>query len=114
MKVRPYIDFETTANTPGTRLYDSIVRQNGISITFAAARLRVSQPHLSLLIKNERGITEEMSNRIAEVFGGDPNEWHIIQLEYNIEMARRGETKKRRPRLKAFPASHKRKGLGFQ
>jgi addiction module HigA family antidote len=55
----------------------------GLSITDAAARLRVSRRTLSELVNERRGVSPEMALRLGRFFGDGPDIWLRMQMAWD-------------------------------
>jgi antitoxin HigA-1 len=59
----------------------------GLSITKAAETLGVTRLTLSNLVNGRNGISPEMSIRLAKAFGGSPEVWLGMQMDYDLAQA---------------------------
>lgn len=95
-----------TPITPGEIFYKQVVEENKLTISFTAALLRTSQTTVSKFINNKYDITEEMSERIATVFGGEPDYWLNIQRQYN-EVKGKNDLKDRKSSMMPLPKARR-------
>lgn len=56
----------------------------GLSVTAAAAILRVDRQTLSNLLNGRSGISPEMALRLEKAFGGSARAWMERQMEYEL------------------------------
>jgi addiction module HigA family antidote len=56
----------------------------GLTITAAAAALKVTRTTLSELVNGKRGISPEMAVRLSKVFGGSAQSWLVQQAQYDL------------------------------
>jgi len=68
----------------------------GLSITEAAAALRVTRTTLSELVNEKRGISPEMAVRLSKVFGGSAESWLVQQVHYDLAHVRADRMKLKR------------------
>jgi addiction module HigA family antidote len=61
----------------------------GLSVTEAAAKLGVSRVALSELVNGRRGVSAEMAIRLSKAFGGRPEVWAGLQMQYDLAQALR-------------------------
>ncbi len=80
---------------PGEVLRDYL---SGMTITEAAARLRVTRATLSRILNGRAGVTAEMSLRLSAALGTSPDFWLRMQGQYDLWHARR-----RTPKVRRFP-----------
>ncbi|WP_343306114.1 HigA family addiction module antitoxin [Chitinophaga niabensis] len=72
---------------PGLVLRSEVIEEQGLTITEAAALLKVTRTTLSNVCNGKADISVEMSLRIAKVFGGTAEIWQRAQISYNIHIA---------------------------
>ncbi|WP_216647398.1 HigA family addiction module antitoxin [Chitinophaga sp. SYP-B3965] len=72
---------------PGLCLRSEVIEEQGLTITEAAALLKVTRTALSNVCNGKADISVEMSLRIAKVFGGTAEIWQRVQMSYNIHIA---------------------------
>jgi addiction module HigA family antidote len=69
-----------------------------ISVTEAARKLHVSRATLSGILNGNKGISPEMSLRLAKALGTHDSFWHDMQSNYDLWQARR----KKLPAIEPF------------
>jgi addiction module HigA family antidote len=76
---------------PGSVVLHDCIEPLGLTITDAAAALRVTRTTLSELVNAKRGISPEMAVRLEQVFGGSAESWLVQQVQYDLaHMKNRG------------------------
>jgi antitoxin HigA-1 len=92
---------------PGDFIRTEIIDPAGLSVTGAAAALRVSRPALSSLLNGKAGLSGEMALRIEKAFGVKMDTLMRMQASYEIAQTRKreGEIRVRRfqPAAEARP-----------
>jgi len=73
---------------PGDFIRTEIIEPAGLSVTAAAATLRVSRPALSSLLNGKADLSGEMALRIEKAFGPDMNHLLRMQLAYDVARTR--------------------------
>jgi len=76
---------------PGDFIRTEIIRPAGLSVTSAAAALRVSRPALSSLLNGKADLSGNMALRIEKAFGVKMDTLMRMQTSWNIAQARRRE-----------------------
>ena len=76
---------------PGDFIWTEIVKPAGLSVTAAAAALRVSRPTLSSLLNGKAGLSGDMALRIEKAFGVRMDTLMRMQTSYNIAQTRKRE-----------------------
>ena len=84
---------------PGGFVLRQCIEPLGLSITEAAAALRVTRTTLSELVNEKRGISPEMAVRLSKVFGGSAESWLIQQVQYDLAHVRADRIKLKRLEL---------------
>lgn len=84
---------------PGLVVLHECIEPLGLTITHAAAALGVTRNTLSELVNGKRGISPEMSVRLAKVFGGTEQGWLAQQAHYDLAQVRRDRIKLKRLQL---------------
>ncbi|MBL9095682.1 MAG: HigA family addiction module antidote protein [Alphaproteobacteria bacterium] len=69
---------------PGQVVLHDCIEPLGLTITAAAAALRVTRTTLSELVNGKRGISPEMAVRLEQVFGGSAESWLVQQVQYDL------------------------------
>ncbi len=86
---------------PGDFIRTEILEPLGLSVTAAAAALRVSRPTLSTLLNGHANLSGEMALRIEKAFGVRMDTLLRMQNSYDIARARLLERTIRVPRYRA-------------
>jgi addiction module HigA family antidote len=94
---------------PGDFIRKEIIQGAGLSVTEAAAALKVSRPALSSLLNGKASLSGKMALRIEKAFGVKMDTLMRMQCSYDIARTRKLERKVRIPnvegiRLKRFKA----------
>ncbi len=69
---------------PGLLVLHDCIEPLGLTITAAAAALKVTRTTLSELVNGRRGISPEMAVRLEQVFGGSAESWLVQQVQYDL------------------------------
>lgn len=69
-----------------------------MQVSEVASRLHVSRVTLSRILNGRAGISADMSLRLSEALGTNPNLWIDLQTQYDLWRASR----KRRPKIEMF------------
>lgn len=77
----------------GDFIRTEILQPAGLSVTAAAAVLRVSRPALSSLLNGKAGLSGDMALRIEKAFGVKMDTLLRMQASYDIAQARKREKK---------------------
>jgi len=72
---------------PGQHVLKDCLEPLGLSITKAAEILGVARLTLSNLVNGKNGISPEMAIRLAKAFGGSPEVWLGMQIDYDLAQA---------------------------
>jgi addiction module HigA family antidote len=86
---------------PGDFIRTEIIQPTGLSITAAAAALRVSRPALSNLLNGSADLSGVMALRIEKAFGIKMDTLIRMQASYDIAQTRKRENKIRVRRIHA-------------
>jgi len=88
---------------PGDFIRTEIIEPTGLSVTSAAAVLRVSRPALSSLLNGKADLSGNMALRIEKAFGVKMDTLMRMQTSWNIAQTRRreGEVRVSRFRVEA-------------
>src|ERR1700752_2398564 len=89
---------------PGDFIRTEIVEPAGLTVTAAAAALRVSRPALSSLLNGRADLSGEMALRIEKAFGVKMDTLMRMQAAFDIARARKDEKKIHVRRVR--PANH--------
>jgi len=79
----------------------SVLREylGDLSVSSAAAHLRVTRVTLSRVLNGKAGISAKMALRLAAALGTSPDLWINMQAQYDLSRARRGT----QPKVRRFP-----------
>ena len=78
---------------PGRIVLQECIEPLGLSITKAAEGLGVTRNTLSRLVHGHHGISPEMAVRLSKAFGGSPESWLRLQMNYDLaQLGRDKET----------------------
>ena len=69
---------------PGEHVRYDCLEPLGLTVTKAARILGVSRKALSEFVNGKAGISPEMAIRLSEAFGGSPEVWFRMQMNYNL------------------------------
>lgn len=69
---------------PGRSIRDACLEPLGLTVTEGARVLGVTRATLSNLINGRAGISPEMAVRLATAFGGSPETWLKLQMQYDL------------------------------
>jgi addiction module HigA family antidote len=72
---------------PGRSIRDACLEPLGLTVTAGARVLGVTRATLSNLINGHAGISPEMAIRLAKAFGGNPETWLKLQMQYDLAKA---------------------------
>lgn len=76
---------------PGDFIRTEIIAPAGLTVTAAAAALRVSRPSLSSLLNGKASLSGNMALRIEKAFGVKMDTLLRMQASYDIAQTRRRE-----------------------
>lgn len=85
---------------PGEIVRSECLDPLALTVTAAADGLGVTRKTLSALLNGHAGISPEMALRLSMAFGGSPETWLRLQLNYDLERAREASAGLK---VKAFP-----------
>ena len=80
---------------PGDFIRTEIVEPAGLTVTAAAAALKVSRPALSSLLNSKADLSGDMALRIEKAFGVKMDTLMRMQSAYDIAQTRKRETEAR-------------------
>jgi antitoxin HigA-1 len=69
---------------PGEHVRHDCLGPLGLTVTKGAEVLGVSRKALSELVNGRSGISPEMAIRLAKAFGGSPDVWLRMQMNYDL------------------------------
>jgi len=76
---------------PGDFIRTEIIQPTGLTVTAAAAALKVSRPALSSLLNSKADLSGEMALRIEKAFGVKMDTLMRMQAAYDIAQTRKRE-----------------------
>src|ERR1700690_1405148 len=76
---------------PGDFIWTEIIEPAGLSVTAAAAALRVSRPALSSMLNGKADLSGDMALRIEKAFGVKMDTLMRMQASYDIAQTRKRE-----------------------
>jgi len=74
---------------PGEHLRSDYLEPLGLTVTEAARKLGVTRQTLNNLVNGASGISPEMAIRLSKAFGGRPEVWLGMQMNYDLARAMR-------------------------
>ncbi len=74
---------------PGEHLRYDYLEPLKLSVTEAARRLGVTRQTLNNVVNGASGISPEMAIRLSKAFGGRPEVWLGMQMNYDLARAMR-------------------------
>ncbi len=69
---------------PGLSVRHDCLEPLGLTVTEGARILGVTRQALNNLLNGKSGISPEMAVRLAKAFGGSPETWPGIQMDYDL------------------------------
>ena len=69
---------------PGRIVRQECIAPLGLTVTAAAKGLDVTRKTLSELVNGRSGISPEMAVRLSRAFGGSPEMWLGLQMDYDL------------------------------
>lgn len=80
---------------PGEHVRHDCLEPLGLTVTEAARRLGVTRQTLNNVVTGKAGISPEMAIRLSKAFGGSPQVWLGMQMQYDLAQAlqREGDIK---------------------
>ena len=91
---------------PGDFIRTEIIRPAGLSVTAAAAALKVSRPALSSLLNGKADLSGDMALRLEKAFGVKMDTLMRMQSSYDIAQTRLRESKIRVRRIAQAASIH--------
>ena len=89
---------------PGDFIRTEVIEPAGLSVTAAAAALRVSRPALSSLLNGNSDLSGDMALRIEKAFGVKMDTLMRMQGSYDIAQTRKREKQISVPRISLLAA----------
>lgn len=74
---------------PGEIIREQCLEPLSLSVTDAAKGLGVTRKALSELLNGHSGISPEMAVRLSKAFGGTPETWLRLQLQFDLAKVER-------------------------
>ncbi len=74
---------------PGRIVRQECIEASGLTVTETAERLGVTRQALNNLVNAKAGISPEMAIRLSKAFGGRPEVWLGLQMQYDLAQALR-------------------------
>jgi addiction module HigA family antidote len=90
---------------PGAFIRTEIIEPAGLSVTAAAAALKVSRPALSSLLNGKANLSGEMALRFEKAFGVRMETLMRMQSSYDIAQTRKRERQINVKRISALAAA---------
>jgi addiction module HigA family antidote len=78
---------------PGKHVRYDCIEPLGLTITDAAKCLGVTRQALNNLVNGKAGISPEMAIRLSKAFGGSPDVWLSMQMEFDLAQAEKKASK---------------------
>lgn len=72
---------------PGEHILEDCIKPFGLTITKAAEVLGVTRQALNNVVKGKSDISPEMAIRLSKAFGGSPDVWLGMQMQYDLARA---------------------------
>ena len=69
---------------PGRIVRQDCIEPLGLTITEAAKALGVTRQALNNLVNGKAGLSPEMAVRLSKAFGGSPEVWFRMQMQYDL------------------------------
>ena len=74
---------------PGRIVRQECIAPLKLSITDAAKHLCVTRQALNNLVNERAGVSPEMAIRLSRAFGGSPETWLGLQMDYDLALAQK-------------------------
>jgi len=91
---------------PGDFIRTEIIQPSGLTVTAAAAALRVSRPALSSLLNSKADLSGEMALRIEKAFGVKMDTLMRMQAAYDIAQTRKRASEIQVRRIQPVAGAH--------
>lgn len=72
---------------PGEIIRELCLDPLGLTVTAAAKGLGITRKTLSELLNGHSGVSPEMAIRLSRAFGGSPETWLGLQMQYDLWQA---------------------------
>jgi antitoxin HigA-1 len=89
---------------PGEHIRHDCLEPLKLSVTKGAEVLGVTRQALNNLVNGKSGISPEMAVRLSKAFGGSPDVWLRMQMEYDLAQVERTASKIHVRRVMPEPA----------
>jgi addiction module HigA family antidote len=89
---------------PGAHIRHDCLQPLGLTVTEGAKALGVTRQALNNLVNRTSGISPEMAVRLSKAFGGSPEVWLRMQMEYDLARLERSAAKIKVRRVVPEPA----------
>jgi addiction module HigA family antidote len=76
---------------PGAIVRYDCIEPLGLTVTEAAKILGVTRQALNNLVNGKAGVSAEMAVRLSKAFGGEPQFWLRLQMNYDLVQVRQRE-----------------------
>jgi antitoxin HigA-1 len=83
---------------PGRIVRQDCIEPLGLTITAAAKALGVTRQALNNLVNGKAGISPEMAVRLSKAFGGSPEMWLRLQVNFDLAQVPQEQIEVRRYR----------------
>ncbi|MBX3445625.1 MAG: HigA family addiction module antidote protein [Parvibaculaceae bacterium] len=84
---------------PGEHIRYDCIEPLGLTITEAARHLGVTRQALNNVVNGHSGISPDMAVRLSAAFGGSPELWLRLQMQYDLARAEKKVDRKKISRL---------------
>jgi antitoxin HigA-1 len=74
---------------PGEHLREDWLNPLNLTVTKAAEILGVARKTVDAIVNGRAGISPEMAIRISKAFGGNPDVWLRMQMDYDLWQAQK-------------------------
>lgn len=74
---------------PGEILFEDFMKPSGISINGLARALQIPPTRVSEIVNGKRAITSDTALRLGVYFGISPEVWTGLQMDHDMEIAKR-------------------------
>ncbi len=75
---------------PGLHVRHDCLEPLGLSVTAGAKALGVTRQALNNLVNGKSGVSPEMAVRLSKAFGGSPEVWLRMQMNYDLARVEEG------------------------
>ena len=74
---------------PGEHLREDWIKPLDLTVTRTAEILGVARKTVDAIVNRRAGISPEMAIRISKAFGGNPDVWLRMQMDYDLWQAQK-------------------------